>query len=320
MAEEKATQKESAKINPADNLDGWLNERLDAKGAVESDPAQPTTETVAQAPPQPVIDWREVVLPDDVDHGFFRGKKVPQVIDSYRNAEARLKQKEQESADLRRQLDGLQRQREAEDAARKVQQQQQAPTPSPDAEIERLWFDNPKEAAARVREQAIAESRAITQQEVQKARQEAQAESYQTRVYEAGTRASDAARRTLNLDEATWKLRGKAVYLELTDQRSDYFGDGQNLFRPEEIVKTYKALWGEPAKADATPIVVKQAPEPPNPPGTKKPASQAADSPGASPLSAERQRAIKTIASIGRVDPKLIEKRQADRKQGEKRG
>lgn len=313
MSTTEATPTESA-INPAENLNGWLDDR-DAKRAAEAAPAEPTVEApAAPVEPAPVPlegDWWEAGLAN-AKHGFLKGRKGEEVENAFRNAEARLKAKEQEASRLARELDSERRQREAEAAARKVAAEQRPATPAndPDAEIEALLLENPRAGIKKLRELATAEAERLAEAKVSQVRQETQAEQQKKQIYEAGARAYSDAQKTLNLDNDTWSKRSKAILVELTDQNSPYYGDGHNIFRPEVYVQVYSDLFGQPA-----PVVVKPAPEPPTPPGAKKPAAANIQTPSASPLTQEQIEARKRWAAIAGVDPKNLIARGEARKE-----
>jgi hypothetical protein len=306
MSEVEVIEKGPA-INPADNLSGWLDAR-EAKGEPAAEP-EVVPETTQPA------SWRDVVLPDDVGHEFLKGKKVGDAITSWEHSQRALKEAQREAAEAKRELEAERRRIEAETAARKVQSEAQPAKPQsdPDAEIETLLLENPRLGIKALRERMEAEADKRAEAKLQAFKQENEQQRYVRDKYEAGGRAYDSARQALNLDEATWNKRSKAVLLELTDERSAYYEDGQNIFRPEKYVEVYKELYGDSQQA---PIVVKPATEPPTPPGAKRPSNVNVAEPTASPLTRERLDAIKTFAGIGGVDAKALAARQEKRKRG----
>jgi hypothetical protein len=313
VAEQKATPTESSIENPME----WLDKRLDAKESPASEtPAEPTVAEPA-AVPQPVSDWKDVVLPDDVDHGFFRGKKVGDLYQSYRHVETAKQKAESERNELKQRLDKLEREREAEAAVYRVQQAQAPRQSQPGedprwAEVDNNWFtDNVK--ARKIQAELIAEQAAqIADQRFQQYRQEAEQVEYKRNVLRQGEEAYDTARTKLNLDTKTWNLRAPAVMLQLTDQNSPYYGDGFNVFRPEAYLQVYRDIYGE-AVQSAPPVVVKPTPELPPPPGSKRPTPVSQPDNTISPLTRERADAVERFAMIGGVDPKRLAERTAKR-------
>lgn len=319
-----ADQEVAEKGSPADNPDQWLDNMLDARANKQA-PAEPAAAEPA-AVPQPVPDWKDVVLPEDIDHGFFRGKKVGDLYQSYRHVETAKQQAERERNELRQQLEQERREREAEVAARKVamegqQQRQSQPGEDPRwAEVDNLWFTDNTRARRLLSELNAEQAAQIADQRFQQWRQEAEVAERRKQVLSEGGKAYDEARTKLNLDAKTWNLRAPAVMLQLTDQNSPYYGDGYNVFRTDAYLQVYRDIYGEPQSQSApAPIVVKPTPELPPPPGAKRPTPVSQPDASIAPLTAERMAAVERFAGIGGVDPKSLAARQAKR-QGERRG
>lgn len=296
MAETETPAKGSG--SPADNLSAWVDKK-DAEiasrtVAVESEPEKPATPaepTVAPVavPTQP--SWKDVVIGDDVDHGFFKGKAVPQVIESYKHAERAKQEAERRAAELQKELDALRK----PDAPKTIEPN--------------LWFENAEEAQKRIDERVAR----VAEEKIQAFIQKTQAEQQTARAFETGGKAYDAAREALNLDAQTWNLRAPAVMLHLTDPNSPFYGDGNGLFDHNQYVKVAKALWPE-----AAPVAVKPVVEPPPPPGAKRPAPASVNTSSASPLKREQADAYREISSIAGLNPDNMLARA--RKRGENRG
>lgn len=307
MADTEATPKES--VNLTDNPSAWFDkkdaERTDktdapSEGAKVDSAASPAEPTVADPKPetQPAPSWKDTVIGDDVDHGFFRGKKVPQVIESYRHAELAKQNAERKAAELERQLAQM--------------QQAQKPAPSVDPEINRLWFENPEAAYRMLEERAKAEAARVADERFQQ-NWEVQSRNQQiAHTFEEGSKAYDAARAELKLDPDTWNDRAPAVLLHLTNPQSRYYGDGNGIMRSADMVKVHNALFGVP---QAPVVVATPAPEPPSPPGAKKPAVSAPSADKASPLTREASRAAKTFAENFGLDPEKFAARFAQNKE-----
>ena len=313
MAEQKATPTESSIENPME----WLDKRLDAKESPASETSAEPTVAEPAAVPQPVPDWKDVVLPDDVDHGFFRGKKVGDLYQSYRHVETAKQKAESERNDLKQRLEKIEREREAEAAVYRVQQAQAPRSSQPGedprwAEVDNLWFTDNARARKLMSELNAEQAAQIADQKFQQYRQEAEQVEYKRNVLRQGEEAYDAARTKLNLDTKTWNLRAPAVMLQLTDQNSPYYGDGFNVFRPEAYLQVYRDIYGGSVQS-MPPVVVKQTPELPPPPGSKRPTPVSQPDNAISPLGRERLDAVERFAAIGGVDPKRLAERTAKR-------
>jgi hypothetical protein len=326
VAEEKTTQEGSVKVDPTENLDAWFKSRdAGTEPAKETTPAEPTVaEPAAAAQP---VNWRDATLPEDLDHGFFRGKKVGVLYDSYKHAETAKQKAERERAEAQRELETLRREREAETAARKVLAERSPVQPDEDprySKVNELWFADPLGAQKLLLE--INEERAsrIADEKVNAFKQETAKERWQNEVRTAAHKADEDARNALGIDPDMWNKQKVALYFHLYNEKSEHYGDGWNAFRPEYIVNLYKSTWGDPAQfskrgeAAPAPVAVKPIPELPTPPGAKQPGKVATiDAP--SPLARETRDALERFASIGGVDPKRLAERR-ERRQGEKRG
>jgi hypothetical protein len=273
-----------------------LIEEVTTKREAEPETVEAQPAAAPEAAPEPAPSWKDTVIGDDVDHGFFKGKKVEEAIKSYKHLEQFSQQKANEAAELRRRLEAIERQQQAE-AAQRAQQ----PVAAPNGKTAKdLWFDDPEQAEALIRQQAAQEARLAARDEFQKFRQEDEQTRRTREIREGGERAWKGARETLGLDENTWNQRSRAILVELTDPTSPFYGDGHNVMRPEAYVETYKAIFGEPA---AQPVIaVKATPELPTPPGSKKPAAPRASADAPSPLAKEQREAYRSLASAIGLD------------------
>jgi hypothetical protein len=292
-------------LNPADNLDGWLEKR-------EAD-KEPAPEPVAAEPEKPEVptttepvSWRDVVLPDDVGHEFLKGKKVADAITSWEHSQRALKEAQKEAAEAKRELEAERRRIEAEQAARKVAAERQPNQPSldPYAEIEAKLLENPREGIRMIQERTLAEARKIAAEEAEKLKTENAKKEYERNVFDAGGRAYDTARERLGLDKDTWN--DKAQYVMLALAPGGKFHTEDSLFNPDAYVDAYHQIFGQP-----TPVVVKPTQEVPTPPGAKKPAAAALANatPTTSPLDREDREARRVIAQYAGIDADRFIKR-----------
>lgn len=306
--------------SPADNPRGWIKARIErdaeptsstGQSDTQASPAQPNV-AESPAPVQPTS-WRDTVIGDDVDHGFFKGKKVADAIESYKHAERAKQDAERRANDLQRQLESERIERQAELAARKVAAEQQRKpevAPDPYAEIERDWFENPKAAAAKLREQTLAEAQRLYDEREKATREawESEQRAFQTRqTATEGERVFYAVRDHLGVDAETWERRGIALLSTVTRQGSDYANNGGPL-NPQVLVQAYKDLWPD---APAVQVNVPAAPVAPiaTPPGANKPARASMPSNAPSPLSAEKRALAQKLANAGGFDPQVLIKK-----------
>jgi hypothetical protein len=310
---ETTDSRETGSINPIENLSGWLEAQTrDAEpttstgqGVTEASPAEPTVAVpVTPAQPASVL---EAVLPEDFEHGFFRNKPVSALYTSYTHAERAKQEAEKKANELERRLAAIEQERQIEATTRRVLAEQTAPpavADDPFAEIEREWFENPRGAATKLREQTLAEAKQAAAEEAARVRDETRRESEQHQIVAAGRNAYDAARTALNLDEATWQKRAKAVLVELTDEASPYYGDGHNLFRPDAYVAVYRDMFGDPAPPSMPPLAA--VPAVADPPGSKRPAAAVTSSQPTSALAEEQVEAWTALARAAGTDPKVF--------------
>lgn len=311
-------------INPADNPSEWIEARIkrDAEPTsstgqsdTQASPAQPT---VAASPEtvQPTS-WRDTVIGDDVDHGFFKGKKVADAIESYKHAERAKQEAERRANDLQRQLEAERIERQTELVARKViaEQQQRSAEPKRDpllAEIEQNWFENPARAMELIEQRAAAQQRQIAAEEASRIRQETEKQAQERYVATTGEQAFYAARDFLKVDPETWDKRGVALLSTVTRQGSKYAEAGGPL-NPNVMVQAYKDLFGEPVQAENAYVAAPAQPIA-TPPGSNKPARAAMpNSAPTSPLAQEERIAYELAAKSAGLDVDRFIKRRERR-------
>ena len=328
LSETNAETSSGSALNPADNPERWIEARIKRDAEPTSDtgqseqqasPAQPTV--AAESPSVQPTSWRDTVIGDDVDHGFFKGKKVADAIESYKHAERAKQEAERQRNEIARQYEQLQREREAELAARRVYAEQQQPAATqtdPYSEIESLWFENPKAAAAKLREATLSEARQIAEEALQGFKQE-------TKTKEVTSRAEnnfEVVRSMLNLGDGDWNLdpstpggrKGLAVYSLITNPNTHYAQQGGPL-DARVVAQAYVDLFGDP-RAQSTPVapVAPLAPPPiSTPPGASKPAKATVPSASVSPLADEDARTAKLLAGYAGIDSEGLMKRMARR-------
>lgn len=314
----------SARISPADNLDGWLSERTrdaepEAPTGQESVAASPAEPTVAEpdASAQPAVDWREVVLPEDVPHGFFRGKKVGDLFESYKHAETAKQQAERERNELRQRLEALERERETEAVVRRVTgigTQPAAPQQDPrDAEIDKLWFENPAEARRLLNEKWAEDARRVAKEEFANVRE---AEAVEQQTYAAQNAAREAVEKVakdygIAPEQAQARVMGA---FSLLAAHATETGDNSIWTVPENYLRAVRMIAGDPTPAIQPPVVAIPAPSRlSDPPGSKR-AATASRVPEPSPLAAEEEAVRREVARIAGVDPSRLIKREQQRR------
>lgn len=309
----------SDRPNPADNVTAWLEKReaepasTTGQSETQASPAEPTVAVEAPAvqPTTPEGDWWETGL-SDVNHGFLKGRKGPEVEKAFRHAETAKQQAERERNEARQQLDRFQREREAEVAARKVlaESQPRQPEIDPDAEIEAQLLENPRAGIKAIRERARNEAEQYVEKKLAELQQVNAANEQKNQVLKAGADAYDKAREALGVSPEVYNKRVRAVLVDLTDPSSPHYGDGNNIFRPEKYVEVWKEYYPDapiPAAAPAAPVIA--IPELPTPPGAKRPSNAVTSEATASPLDKETREAYRLLASYGGLDADRLIKR-----------
>ena len=278
--------------DPSENLSGWLEKRDAGPEPATPAPAQPT-------------DWKEATIPEDVDHGFFKGKKVGVLYESYKHSENAKQAAERERNELRAENEKLRREREADDAARRVHtaQQPRQPDPDPDAEIEQILLQNPKEGIRAITERAHRDAERLIDERWQQREAEREQRQGIARVYEVGGKAYDEAFAELskadpNLTRELFNDRAPALMHHFTNPTSRYYGDGDNLLRKEAYLDLWPKLYGTSQQ-----VVVKAATEPPMPPGAKRPGSAAKPSEPTTPIDRDDRAARRMLAEVAGIDP-----------------
>lgn len=297
-----ATETPQPKVTVDQNPAEWVNQNL-SKAAAPDAPPQGTPAESPAVQPNPL----ELNLPEDFEHGFFRGKPVKELYKSFRATEAEMQRAQREAKELRDEKERLRAEVAAKNlAVQMAAEQHQRQTQPQDnlSNIERVWFENPKEAARLLREETLAEARRIAAETQTKTSAETIATITTRDRQTRATAAYEEARQRLNLDEATWQKRAKAVLAEITDPQSRYFGDGQTSgpLVTQNYIDAYKDIYGEPAP---TVTVAPAKPAAGNPPGAHKPASTVAPPPNAGlpTLATEKRAALERTAQSLGIDP-----------------
>jgi hypothetical protein len=313
------------RINPIDNLSGWLDAKERDAGPEEqtgqsAEPASPAEPTVAEAPvaTQPAVDWREVVIGDDVDHGFFKGKKVSEAIESYKHAERAKQEAERQRNETLKELETIRREREAEAAVRRVTGTQ--PQPEPTVSAEDLWFENPKEAARLIREQALAEARQASAEVIQAERAQQQYEQRQRAMFDTAHNAVTEVEKRYGLDRqrAEAVVAGTFSYLGMQESQTN---DPSVWLNPENYLAVVRQMIGDPAPRTAPPTIpTTPVPELSDPPGSKRPAAVQQRSPEHPALTREEEQTRRALAKQFGLDPQRLIDRAANRTGGRTRG
>lgn len=282
----------------------WVNNNLSkAQSAPDATAATIPAEQPPAAQPNPL----DLNLPEDFEHGFFRGKPVKELYKSFRATEAEMQRAQREAKELRDERERLRAETAAANLAVRMAAEQRQATPQDSlSEIEKIWFENPKEAARRLKEETIAEARRIATESQRTTSAETQAAITNRDRQARFEAAREEARQRLNVDPATWKKRVVAVLAEITDPESRYFGDGQTSgpLVTQNYIDAYRELYGEQTP-QPTVTVAPAKPTAGNPPGAHKPASTVAPPPNAGlpTLSNEKRAALTMTAQRLGIDP-----------------
>lgn len=321
-----AAEPQQPKASPADNVAEWLGKR--AKSKAEATPAAEETSAEAPAvdstPPEaPAPAPAHVISPDDLlpadfEHGFFKSKPFKELYKSFRATESEMQRSQREAKESRETIERLRAEVAAKDVAVQmaVEQRQAAAqlAEDPYAEVESLWFENPRAAAAKLRDMTLAEVRQTVTAESQKNRQETEAETQKSQLIQQGQRAYQEAGVALSLDEGTWNQRAKAVLVELTDPNGKYYAQGGPMVR-DNYVSAYREIFGESVAPYVAmhPLNIVAATEASNPPGSKKASigAQPAPNAGLPTLDSEKRAAYTRLARNVGIDPdKFIQRMQ----------
>lgn len=303
-------------INLLDNPAEWL----DAK-ARDAEPEEPTGQSEPPASPaeptvaepdvaaQPAgVNWREVVLPDDVPHGFFKGKKVEVLFESYTHAEKAKQEAERQRNEALRELDQLRREREAEAAVRRVtgvQPQANEPQGDPlDAEIQAAWFEDPAKARRLMQEQNAREAQRIAQEEWQRAEYSRQEAYRQRAAQDAANAAVQRVAQMYGVSEEQAKARVMGAFTPMAAHVQSS-NDPDVWLNPDAYINTVRWMVGDPTPQAAPTIPTTPVPELSDPPGSKRPTPTTAPRGSeASPLSREAEQTYRALAEATGIDPK----------------
>lgn len=298
-------------VDPTENLDKWLGERSERDAEPEAPtgqsnaPDSPAEPTVAepQAPPATEVStepWWETGLAE-AGHGFLKNRKGPEVEKAFRHVETAKQAAERRAALLEQQLEQVRRDREAEAAVLRVQnaQQPQAEKPTPEAELEALFWTDQAEYTRRVREMAKQDAL----QEWNAAASARESEHRQQVSVSAGKQAVDQIASEYGVDAATAARMVMSTFTHLA--ASD---DLDVWTKADSYVDQVR--WLHPRTTPAAPIVAPPVPELPNPPGSKRPATTTPRTPELrSAMSSEEEAMRREIARIADVDPDRYIKR-----------
>lgn len=254
-------------------------------------PAEPTP--AAPTPPDPL----EAVLPDNFEHGFFRGKPVRELFKSFKATESEMQRAQRDAKEQRELAERYRAESVAKDVA--ITMAAEARTPKPDEldAIEGKWFENPKDAVRMLEDRF---SKKFTEQNKQNRAETVQEVASRERTQKFAT-AMEEARQRLNMDPQTWSKHAKAVVAELTDPQSRYYGDGatQGPLITQNWLDAHAELYPNQPAVTVTPV-----PQAGNPPGAHKASAvNAPPNAGLPTLSGEKRAALTMIAQRLGFDP-----------------
>jgi hypothetical protein len=311
-----ATEEQGSGADVLENPDRWIAERVeklraDAPPAPEPE-AEPPAAEVAQAPPEAPQTgaWREAVL-DDVDHGFFKGRKAGDLYESYRSAESAMQKAQREAAEYRAQLEQVRQQQ--------TQRPQEAiPNPENDPrlkEVNDLWYVDPARAAALQREIAREDAAREAERTFYRISQERDWQVTRQTAAQASVQAMQAIANAYGISEEEAAERVQATWPTLKRYEADPQYGVAVWTRTENYLNVAQRLFGAPPQREAAPAPSVPEPEIPNPPGSRRPAAVASPpSRTANPLSQELTEVYRTIASAGGLDPDSLIKRAQKRR------
>ncbi len=279
------------------NLTAWLADR-DTRARAEAPAEPPAPAAVTPPAAQPVNDWREAVIDgDDVEYGFFRGKKVPDVINSYRSLYGDYQTKSVRLAELERENAGL-----------KHPPKPEAPS-QPDhlAIITDKFYEDPAMVATQIEELATQKAREIYKQEREGERATQAAEQQWNSGVSAATTAAKTAAETYGWSEQDAQKRVVATFPYLKQLQDKGYADA--FTNPTYYDHYVRELFGEPApKAD--PVVPPPVPVLSDPPGVKRPAAVTTPVKAVSALDDETSRTYDAVAKLTGLDPAKLKKRR----------
>lgn len=253
-------------------------EEGNAVEAGKEEPAQ-APEPVVEEPKEFVLP-ENIQLPDDVDHGLFKGRKLSDVIEKVKafeaskiEAETLRNQTLKEQAALRVQVQMLQ-----EEAARlRTSAPQTVTQPQQEEDIyaqrgidlERDWALHPEKVEPALRDklkaEVLAEVRGILQQE----KQQLTVEQRAAQLQDAAASAAEQAFREIGLPEAQWQRAFRAGLAVLTNEHDEISRMGGPLLAENWKTVTFYSAPAAPKEPAPEPIVQPTTkPKPaPNPPG-----------------------------------------------------
>lgn len=289
--------------------------------------AQPEAVAPPVAPAEPAAaepaNWWEDGLAE-AKHGFLKNRKGPEVENAFRHAETAKQTAERERNVARDEANRLRQELLSKEVALQMAAEERRratqPPVDPYDEIESLWFENPKAAAAKLREIVVAESRQNISQETERMRMAQQTESQNAALRQEVNRVYDVTRERLNLTPETWNRRFKAVYVEATDPKGQYADRGGPL-NPDNLIAIYNDIYGD-LPAAALPATAPPPPPAANPPGSARPrAVTQPPNAGLPTLSTEKRAALEMVAgSMGFDKDKYIARYLAEEAKGANRG
>jgi len=290
-----------------DNPGEWIASRVNKEDeetpetteVAATEPAQPQEPAEAKPaePPAPEAPkpgaWRDVVL-DDVDHGFFKGKKASDLYESYRHSEAAMQKATTERNELQRRLAAL----EAQQQQKPPEPQRPVQTEKPQDELEALVFDDPKRFVEEVERRAEEKARAVFNTEYQNRTQQSQWENLQDGARQANYYAFQEVQRAYKVSEEQALRLVRATWPEMSEYEKQY---GPAIWANAGNYLGLIARIAGPPPSDEPAETVPAAPATtqienppiPNPPGNRKPAAIATQpTRTASPLN-EDDRAVR---------------------------
>jgi hypothetical protein len=294
------------RIDPTANLQGWLDKHTQEASAEPDAQPEPVAEPATEVTPEPEVttqpvNWREAVIEgDDVGYGFFKGKKVPEVIKSYTSLLADYQAKAARLAQFEREQE-LARQAQAAPPA--------ASQPDYAATIENKLYEDPRVIATSVVELARAEAR-------QEFAEQARRAAAQQEVITAKTGHEQLVTYVAEQYGMEPRRAAKIVIGTYPQLKQMYEAQGvvDAFTNPNHAWNEVREMLGDPRPAVA-PVAIQAPPVPQlsDPPGSSRPKSTPPNV-KASPLSDEVSKTYEAVAKIAGLDPDRMKARAARHK------
>lgn len=314
----------------AAQIDERMREDAPADTTGQSDqPAEPPVSAAPDPAPTPEAPktgaWRDMVL-DDVDHGVLKGQTGADLWKSYENSVRAMQTAQTERNSAARRVQELeselvQSRQPKPQAAPPSETQERSVVPNPDndpviAKINEVWYDDPALAARMLLEHTSQSARTIATDVYNQNRQaERTADGWNQLKSESAQASSSAMQQAIkdygwSEEQAATAIRATFALIapyEETLGITVWANPANYLWALEQLpfVRASAATSSDPAPVPQ-PEPAAQAPDIPNPPGSRKPVPAAPRTPQPSALTREEEQARRQLAKATGLDPDLV--------------